>query len=171
VTNPDDARREQPTVSSGGVVERAGGVHPGVRVGFIVLVAVIVGSIVYAIAGTAGTTDSQRPTGGGDSRTDLGVGVSAVVQTVDKAVVQVKIREIADEGFGFAATVAGIPEGETGRWTAVLDDGSEIEMAATLEPRSVVRATLPGGVPAGRSVDEVVFDPDASDGEIHFEVH
>jgi hypothetical protein len=140
------------------------------RVALGIVAIVVVGSIVYAIAGTAGTTDSERPTGGKDSRIAFGINQSVIVQTADKAVVQVRIREVDEAGFGFVVTMAGLPEGDTGTWSAILDDGSEVALLATARPESRVRVDLGAPLPAGREIDEVRLDPDASKGDLYFEM-
>jgi hypothetical protein len=140
------------------------------RVALGAVAVVVVGSIVYAIAGTAGTTDSERPTGGKDSRIAFGINQSVIVQTADKAVVQVRVREVDATGFGFVVTVAGLPDGDTGAWSAILDDGTEVALAATALAESRVRVDLAAPLPADREVDEVRLDPDASAGDLYFEM-
>jgi hypothetical protein len=133
-----------------------------------VLAAVALAGIMYALAGTLGTTAGEQSGGGDDTRATFGEGLSAIVQTEDRAVVQVRIRSVAETGFAFTATVSGLADGETGKWTALLDDGSEVAMAALAEG-TLVSVSLDEMV-AAESVREVRLDPDDSPGDIYFEV-
>ena len=131
---------------------------------------IIISSIAYALAGTVGTTDSQRPGGGNDGHSVLEVDSSVVVQTEAKAIVQVRIRSVEPTGLAFTATVAGLPDGETGTWTALLDNGGELPLNAEAHEDSLVSVWLEGEVRAGRTVDQVRLDPDASAGDVYFAI-
>jgi hypothetical protein len=133
-----------------------------------VLGAIALAGIVYALAGTLGTTAGEQSGGGEDTHATFGEGLSAIVQTGDRAVVQVRIRSVAETGFAFTATVSGLGEGETGEWTALLEDGSEVAMEAVAEG-TLVSVSMGGSVAAER-VREVRLDPDDSAGDIYFEV-
>jgi hypothetical protein len=154
--------------ASGG--ERRSRRHLALRAAFIAAAALALAGIVYSLAGTLGTTGSRRA-GGGDTRTELTAGQSAIVQTEARAVIQVRIRTVAADLSAFTATVAGLAPGETGAWSAVLDDGSEAPLPASLgDDGTTVTVPLAGAVPQGRRLAAVRLDPDATAGDIYFDI-
>jgi hypothetical protein len=130
----------------------------------------IVGSIMYALAGTAGTTAEDIPIGVREEPEELSQDVSVVAQTGEKRIIQVRIRSVAEEGLAFTATVAGLPEGSTGAWYAILDDGSELPLVVEDRGGALYAVSLEEPVPAGREIKRVRLDPDASDEDVLFNV-
>lgn len=141
------------------------------RVGFIAIGALVIAGVVYALAGTLGTTGSRQASGDSDTRTKLVAGMSAVVQTEARAVVQARIRSIAPDLSGLTATVAGLAAGDAGTWSAVLDDGSELPLVASMtdEGAGLVAVSIPQA-PAGRTIEAIRLDPDETAGDIYFDV-
>lgn len=57
-----------------------------------------------------------------------------------------------------------------GAWTFVLEDGTVLELDATRNADGTVHLRFPGSLPAGSKVRFVHFNPDASHGDLYFDV-
>lgn len=106
----------------------------------------------------------------GNFRANFEEGTVATLETEAGNAVRVDIFDIALDGRSFTARVAGLPDGQPGRWYAELEDETRVPLLTEPLEGGDTRVILPTDGPAGKLIGSYLFDPDESEGDFYFRV-